>query len=304
MEVNPLLKKLGFANTDRVVIFHTDDIGMCQASLAAYADLLEVGIISAAATMVPCPWFPATAAFCRENAARVDMGVHLTLTSEWDSYRWGPLSTRDPNSGLLDAEGYFPRRNDAVFAAAALSTTSGFADVARAEIEAQVARAVAAGIDITHIDTHMGSVFHPTLLPLYLETAQQARVPAMLPRLEEAQIRAMGFPAEIAAYLAAQLETLEAAGLPLLDTILSVDLGQPEARLEQTLRLLDTLPVGVSYFILHPSKDTPELRGITPDWRARVADYQVFCDEALRAYIAQQGIQVIGYRAVRETLRA
>jgi len=92
--------------------------------------------------------------------------------------------------------------------------------------------------------------------------------------------------------------------LPLLDTILSVDLGQPEARLEQTLRLLDTLPVGVSYFILHPSKDTPELRGITPDWRARVADYQVFCDEALRAYIAQQGIQVIGYRAVRETLRA
>ena len=300
MQVNPLLKKLGFANTDRVVIFHTDDIGMCQASLAAYADLLEVGIISAAATMVPCPWFPATAAFCRENAARVDMGVHLTLTCEWDAYRWGPLSTRDPRSGLLDAEGYFPRANKALFAAA---QEPGFADVARAEIEAQVARALAAGIDITHIDTHMGSVFHPTLLPLYLETAQRARVPAMLPRLEEAQIRKMGFPAEVAAYLVAQLYTLEAAGLPLLDTILSVDLGQPEARLEQTLRLLDTLPVGVIYFILHPSKDTPELRGITPDWRARVADYQVFSDEALRGYIAQQGIQVIGYRAIREILR-
>lgn len=300
MQTNPLLKKLGFTNTDRVVIFHTDDIGMCQASLAAYADLLDVGIISAAATMVPCPWFPATAAFCRENAARVDMGVHLTLTCEWSSYRWGPLSTRAPNSGLLDAEGYFPRANEAVFAAA---QEPGFADFARAEIEAQVARAVAAGIDITHIDTHMGSVFHPTLLPLYLETAQKYRVPAMLPRLEEAQIRAMGFPAEVAAYLAAQLDTLEAAGLPLLDTILSVDLGQPEARLEQTLRLLDKLPVGVSYFILHPSKDTPELRAIAPDWRARVADFQVFGDEALRHYIAEQGIQVIGYRAIRETLR-
>ena len=300
MRPNPLLKQLGLTDTDRVVIFHTDDIGMCQASLAAYMELLDAGIISAAATMVPCPWFPATAAFCRENAARVDIGVHLTLTCEWDSYRWGPLSTRDPASGLLDDEGYLPRRTEAVFAAA---QTPGFAAVARAELEAQVARAVAAGIDITHIDTHMGSVFHPALLPAYLELAQRYRVPAMLPRLEEAQIRAMDFPAEMATYFAAQLNTLEAAGLPLLDAILSVDLGQPDDRLAQTLQLLDTLPAGVSYFILHPSKDTPELRAIAPDWRARVADYQVFSDDALRRYIREQGIHVIGYRAIRNLVR-
>ncbi len=300
MQPNPLLRQLGLADTDRAVIFHTDDIGMCHASLAAYTDLLDAGIISAAATMVPCPWFPATAAFCRENATRVDMGVHLTLTSEWDNYRWGPLSTHDPRSGLLDTEGYFPRHSESIFEAA---QTTGFETVARAEVEMQVSRAVAAGIDITHIDTHMGSVFHPALLPIYLEVAHQYRVPAMLPRLEETQIRAMGFPAEMAAYFATQLRTLEAIGLPLLDALLSVDLGQPEQRLEQTLQLLNKLPAGVSYFILHPSKDTPELRMITPDWRSRVADFQVFGDDAVRRYIGQHGIQVIGYRAIRDSMR-
>ena len=301
MQPNPLLKQLGFADTDRVVIIHTDDIGMCQASLAAYAELLEIGIISSAATMVPCSWFPATAAFCREHAAQVDMGVHLTLTCEYDSYRWGPLSTRDPASRLLDAEGYLPRRTGDVFEAAA---TLGYADAARAELEAQVTRALAAGIDITHIDTHMGTVFHPALLPVYLEIAQRYRVPAMLPRLEEARIRAMGFPAEMAAYFAAQLHILEANGLPLLDTLLSVDLGQPEERLEQTLRQLEALPTGVRYFILHPSKDTPELRAIAPDWRARVADYEVFCDDTVRRYLQTHGIHVIGYRAIRDAMRA
>ena len=88
MTPNPLLKKLGYSETDRLVIFHTDDIGMCQASLQAFKDLWEFGTISSGAVMVPCPWFPATAEFCRNNP-EVDMGVHATLNSEWESYRWG-----------------------------------------------------------------------------------------------------------------------------------------------------------------------------------------------------------------------
>lgn len=301
MQPNPLLKRLGFSATDRVVILHTDDIGMCQASLAAYADLLDVGIISAAATMVPCPWFPATAAFCREHAARVDMGVHLTLTCEWDAYRWGPLSTRDPASGLLDAEGYLPRRTADVFMAAEMP---GFAAAVRAELEAQISKALAAGIDVTHIDTHMGTVFHPVLLPIYLELAQKYRVPAMLPRLSEAEIRARGFPPAMAAYLAQQLHVMEAAGLPLLDTLVGLDLSRPAGRLEQAQRLFESLPAGISYFILHPSKDTPELRAIASDWRARVADFEVFCDDTIRHYLQEHGIHVIGYRAIRDLMRA
>ena len=109
MSTNPFLKKLGFAADARVVIIHTDDIGMCQASVGAFRDLIDFGLISSAAVMVPCPWFPEVAALCRSRPG-IDMGVHLTLNSEWDSYRWGPISTRDPASGLLDEEGYFYRR--------------------------------------------------------------------------------------------------------------------------------------------------------------------------------------------------
>ncbi len=114
--MNPILRTIGFFPTDRVVILHADDIGSSHSSVAAYADLLAAGVISSAATMVPCPWFPALADFCRQQQddPRLDMGVHLTLNCEWDSYRWGPISTRDPASGLLDDEGYFYRREPVV----------------------------------------------------------------------------------------------------------------------------------------------------------------------------------------------
>ena len=107
--MNPILKKLGFDPDARVVILHADDIGMCQASVDAYADLLDAGIMSSAATMVPCPWFPAAAESFRHLQANplFDMGVHLTLNAEWKAFRWSPLSTHNPASGLIDDGGYF-----------------------------------------------------------------------------------------------------------------------------------------------------------------------------------------------------
>lgn len=296
MHLNPLLKKLGLPKDARAVILHADDIGMCQASLAAYADLLDFGLISSAATMVPCPWFPATAALCRERGDAVDMGVHLTLTAEWSGYRWRPLSTCDPATGLIDGAGYFHTSRPPVAKADPVAVA--------AELRAQVERAVADGIDITHIDSHMGTVFNPAFLESYVSLALEYGVPPMLPRLDEPGIRAMGFSSEVAAFFAVKIQEMEAAGLPLLDTLLTAPLEAPEERLEQTQQTLRQLPVGISYFILHPSKDTPELRAITPDWRARVGDYQVFTSEALRRFIADEGIHIIGYRAVRDATRS
>src|SRR5215216_6529923 len=105
MTPNPFLKKLSYSATDRLVIIHTDDIGMCHASVQAFRDLWSFGTITSGATMVPCPWFPAVAQMCRENP-EIDMGVHATLNAEWESYRWGPISTRESGSGLMDEAGY------------------------------------------------------------------------------------------------------------------------------------------------------------------------------------------------------
>ena len=102
--MNPILAHLGFRPDDRVVIIHADDLGMCHATIPAVAELFDAGLVSSAATMVPCPWFPAVAAYARANPA-VDIGVHATLTCEWDACRWGPLSTRERHRGCWTMRG-------------------------------------------------------------------------------------------------------------------------------------------------------------------------------------------------------
>jgi len=93
--MNPILAQLGFSPTDQVAVIHADDVGMCQASLSAFVDLLEVGLVTTGSTMVPCPWFPATAAFCRENS-EVDMGVHKSIHES--SSGWRSFFTCSPSS--------------------------------------------------------------------------------------------------------------------------------------------------------------------------------------------------------------
>lgn len=297
MNPNPLLKKLGFAADDRVAIVHADDLGICQAALPAFVDLIEAGLVSCGAVMVPCPWFPQVAAYAR-GAPQIDLGVHLTLNSEWDACRWGPLSTRDPASGLLDAEGYFPRESEAVQAQAN-------PDAVRLELQTQIERALQAGIDVTHIDTHKGTVAHPKFVPGYVQLATHFRLPPMMLRLDQAGWLALGLDAGTAALAAALAPQLEEQGLPLLDHMVMLPLDQPHDRLELAKRTFEALPPGVTHFIIHPAQDTPELRALAPtDWPSRVADYQTFTNPELRAFVRNAGIQVIGYRAVREAMRA
>jgi len=301
MRPNPVLRKLGFDDADRVVIVHADDVGMCHATLPALADLVDAGLLSSAATMVPCPWFPEVAAFCRGSLA--DVGVHLTVTCEYSSYRWGPISTRDPASGLMDAEGYFHHGPDGVWAHATAQAVQG-------EQLAQLAWARAAGVDVTHVDTHQLAVLHPRLLRGYVDLALHSRLPLMLLRLDaagwQALGRGMGMPIgpETAALAAGLVQELEAQGWPLIDHATMLPLDQPGDRVALARRAFDSLPAGLTHFVLHPAVDTPELRAITADWPSRVADYEAFTSRELRDHVIKAGVQVIGYRALRELLPA
>jgi predicted glycoside hydrolase/deacetylase ChbG (UPF0249 family) len=298
MTPNPLLKKLGYSETDRLVIIHTDDIGMCQAALQAFKDLWEFGTISSGAVMVPCPWFPATAEFCRDHP-EVDMGVHATLNAEWESYRWSPISTRDPESGLLDKDGYFHQWHPDVYANARPEAVA-------AEVNAQVERALAAGIDATHIDSHMGTIMHPRFIQAYLEAGASRRIPNLLPRASATGFWMMGAAETETAsevYLPI-LEQLEAQGRPMLDALVGMPLDHDEDHLGLAKKLLDEIPAGITHFLMHPSVDTPELRAIAPDWRARVANYNAFMNPEMKTYLKNSGLQLIGYRALREWLRS
>ncbi|MGA2490553.1 MAG: ChbG/HpnK family deacetylase, partial [Anaerolineales bacterium] len=163
MNPNPVLKKLGFSNTDKVVILHTDDIGMCQASLSAFIDLWENENISSGAIMLPCPWAKPAAEYCRTHAG-VDTGVHATLTAEWDGYRWSALSTRDPATGLVDKDGFLWQTSQETQAHATPEAVA-------VEIQLQVGKALEWGVDVTHLDTHMGTVMHPKFMQVYLQAA-------------------------------------------------------------------------------------------------------------------------------------
>jgi len=294
MEPNPVLKRLGLKSDDRVVIIHTDGIGMCQASVSAFADLTDFGLISSGAVMVPCAWFPLAAHFCRLHP-EVDMGVHLTLTSEWEFYRWGPVSTHDPATGLLDDQGFFYRTSIE-------AQKNGDPSAVQVEVQAQVARAEAFGICPTHIDTHMGAMAHPKFQSVYLQLALAQHTAAMVFRMSEAQYRAIGLDAQSAATAVQMVQMLEQQGIPLLDHLRSMPLNDPKDRVQHTQRVLSELPPGITHFIIHPSKDTPELRQVTTGWASRVADYQTFTSEEMRRWLKGSGLHVIGYRALQELM--
>lgn len=292
MQPNPILKKLGFSTDDRVVIIHTDDIGMCQATVDAFADMVAFGLISSGAVMVPCPWFLEVAAYARGHPA-VDLGAHLTLTSEYERYRWGPLSTCDPRSGLLDGQGFLHKTTQDVWA-------NADPEAVVAELDVQVRRAMAEGIQLTHIDTHMGSIAHPTLIPGYIQLATQYGLPPMIPRLSAEELMGVGHVDEdTAQMITGMVQTLEEMGVPLLDGLSGLELDDSEDRFEQAKQALQALQPGLTHFIIHPAKDTPELRWITSSWDCRVADYETFTSDAMRDFIRDEGIQVIGYRALQ-----
>jgi chitin disaccharide deacetylase len=295
MQPNPVLKKLGFSNSDRIVIFHADDIGVCQASVDAYADLLDFGLLSSAAAMVPCGWFPTVAALCRDHQEhpRLDMGIHLTLTSEYNTLRWGPISTRQATSGLLDEEGYLHRTS------AAVQEQANPVAVAQ-ELEAQIEQALAAGVRPTHIDTHMGTVFHPKFLSSYVELAQRYRVVAFAPRWDEVRLQQAGYDAEATAQIVRILQQSEAEGMPLVDEVIGMPLEIGADRMGHIKQVLTNLVPGITHFIIHPVRDTPEVHPMTASWPQRVNDRDLFLSEELRTFVQQQGIHVIGYRALQE----
>jgi predicted glycoside hydrolase/deacetylase ChbG (UPF0249 family) len=287
------LSGLGFGDGDRVAIVHADDLGMCQSTLTAFADLMEAGLVSSAAVMVPCPWFPEAAAYCRAHP-ELDVGVHLTLTCEWDSYRWGPVFTRDPASGLLDEEGYMHRTSQAVWAHASVPAVE-------AESGTQLDRALAAGLDVTHVDTHMATLAHPRFVEGYAGLALDRGLPMAMLRPDGAAARARGVEPRLARQLARRLA---AARAPVFDAVAGLPLDDPRDRVAQARRLFDTVRPGLSLVILHAACDTPELRAIASDWPSRVADYEAFTSRELRDHVRSSGVQVIGYRALRDEMRA
>lgn len=229
----------------------------------------------------------------------MDMGVHATLNAEWEAYRWSPLSTRDPASGLLDGEGYFHQWQDAVY-------QNAKPEAVDAEVNAQIEGALAAGIDVTHVDSHMGTIMSPLFIQSYIQAAASRRLPNMLPRIDAQGMEITGMSeGELRVYEPIMNQLLE-AGTPMLEGLLAMPLNEPnpDGQMETAKHLLGNLPVGITHFVLHPSIDTAELRSICPDWESRVSNYNTFMSDELKTFMEQEDIKLIGYRQIRNAMRS
>lgn len=296
---NPLVNQLGYSAAARLVIFHADDVGMCHGSNQAYLDLIEAGLLQTGSLMVPCPWSQELLQACQQNSA-LDIGVHLTLTSEWSGYRWGPISTREPASGLLDGEGYFWPRVPGV--QEHLNVTA-----AVAEMRAQIERVRTAGVDFTHLDTHMGAATIPALVEHYVALGFAYGVPVLLPRQLDDYVRTLGLIGPDEQVWLDFATAVEARGMPLIDWFRITpgyhlaDRAEDRAALYEDL--IHNLPPGVTYFSLHPNAPG-DIETIVPErayWRT--FEYTYFRSQRLQEFLLAEQIVPIDYRAIRNVMR-
>lgn len=291
-----LAERLGFDAKDRVAVLHADDIGMCHAANEGAFEALRRGPATSGSVMVPCPWFR-EAARLAASLRDVDLGVHLTLTSEWSAYRWGPVAGRSVVPSLLDGEGYLPRT---------LAEVARHARPEEVEVElrAQVQMALEAGIDVTHLDSHMGTCFVPELVPVYERLGEEFEVPLFVARPDEASLEANGLGG-LAAVLRESVDRLEAKGFPVLDGFDADSLGFEVGKgLEHNRGRLARLGQGVSFLICHPARDGEELAAITPD-SAHQRDFEriFYGGRAGREALQAEGVKTVGMRALRDVLR-
>lgn len=291
-----LAERLGFAADDRVVVVHADDIGMCHAANQGAFEALRNGPATCGSLMVPCPWFREAADVAREDPS-LDLGVHLTLNSEWPHYRWGPVAGRSAVPSLLDDQGYLPRTIAEVWRAAR-------PDEVETELRAQIEHALESGVDVTHLDSHMGAVFFPGLLEVYAKLASEFRVPLFAVRPDRKALERIGLQAAEPVFRKL-VDALEADGLPVLDGFDASSLDFPEGRGEAHNReRLAGLPAGVSYLICHPARDGEELRAVTPaSAHQRDFERRFYGGEPGERVLADAGLLTVGMRALRNLMR-
>lgn len=280
---NPtLLEALGYRPDETVVIVNCDDLGSSHAANVATAEAFEAGTATSATMMVPCRW----AGEAAEILGRWPIGVHLTLVCETDHERWGPL-TAGPS--LVDNDGMFPRTMEEVWHRAR-------PDEVLLECRAQIDRALGWGVDVTHLDSHVGHMIQrtPALFDVYTELAQEYRLPVRLTGAGTEEF--IGFPFR---QLAAE------RGVVGPDELVVVREGNGVGSRRTLLRVLPRLRPGVFEMYAHPAVDGDEIRTLTPDWAARVDDHSFLVTESsFRDAVEAAGVTLISYRPLRDYVRS
>jgi predicted glycoside hydrolase/deacetylase ChbG (UPF0249 family) len=300
-------ERLGFPKGARVIILHVDDVGMSFDSNKGAIEALEKGIASSASVMMPCSWVPGFVHYLQQHP-QTDAGLHLTLTSEWTDYRWGPVSGKPKVPGLVDAEGnLWPDVEDVVKHASA--------DEVETEIRAQIEKARQMGFQPTHLDSHMGTLFaSPAFIQRYIKVGIEYKIPLMFPcghnTLIKAQMQTTSADLQMTKTVGKMLWN---AGLPVLDDLhnMSYDWKLPEKlpatkenwqkfKTQQYIASFKLLQPGITMVIMHCTAPTEVFQYISNSGPTREGDLMAMLDPELKKFIRDQGIIITTWRELKE----
>jgi chitin disaccharide deacetylase len=299
-------ERLGYPKGARVAVMHVDDVGMSYDSNIGAIETMTKGVATSCSIMMPCPWVPGFFHFLKEHP-KTDAGLHLTLTSEWKDYRWGPLSGKSKVPGLVDPEG-------AMWASVADVVKNATPHEVEAEIRAQIERAIQMGFRPTHLDSHMGTLFaSQAFLERYLKIGIEFKIPVMFPG---------GHNTLIAHQLAGRLNMDEArmvgkmlwnAGLPVIDDLhnesysphlpAGVLANRESLNKHKTQFYIDamkSLKPGITYVIMHCTKITEVFQHISDSGPIREGDFLAMLNPELKKFIEKEGIILTTMRELME----
>lgn len=288
-----LVERLGFASDAKVLIINCDDFGMSHGENQATMNAIANGVATSATLMVPCPWILEALEWANQRPDPC-VGVHLTLTSEWKRFRWGPVLGREVVPSLVDEQGYLYRGCEGLWQHAD-------PDEVYRECRAQVERALALGLNPTHLDNHMGSLqTHPEWWRVYFRLAREFNLPLRLASRE--LYLALGAGDRRAEY--------EQAGILGPDVLIYGDYPLPEPdRLEEVPAYYEALlrwlrPGTVTELYLHCALDGAEMQAISGSHARRQLDHDWLVSPDTRKLIDDLGIKLISYLPIRDLQRS
>lgn len=282
-------EKLGYSKDAKLLILHADDLGVAHAEDSASINALEKGDVSSGSIMVPCPWFSEMADYASKHPG-ADLGIHLTLTSEWKYYKWGSVASKDKVSSLLNSNGFFYDDLDSLGKKAK-------PDEVEIELRSQIEKALHAGVQVTHLDSHMGSCFfNKEFLKIYLKLAHEYHLPCLI------NVNAFKL----------------VYGVDISDLITDKDVltnavymvfppGNAKTRAAEYEKVFQSLTPGLNCILLHAAFDDDEMKAITqdhPDYGAawRQADYDFFTSDECKKALAANNIHLITWKEIKDKL--
>ena len=283
-----IAERLGYPRDAKLLIVHADDLGMAHSVNAATIKAFETGLVNSGSIMVPCPWLSEIAAYARSNP-NADLGLHLTLTSEWTHFRWGPVMPSDRVKSLLDKDGYLRLTE---------TEAASNADPKEVELEitAQIEKARALGIQPTHLDSHMGTLYqNKALFEVFLRVARKHKLPVRIAKTWFTR----------ADFLPETLRPDDVYIDPILDINTSVAANDWAKFYSDAIK---NLQPGVTEVVIHLAYDDAEMRGATfnhPDWGAawRQRDFDFFTSNAFRKLLQENQIKLITWRELGKLIK-